>query len=127
MYNNDDNKLAKAVNEAIEELIDMAHSSSALKQNLEKFIQENDWNIGPDKTETLVIFNSMRNTLADASVVLDNLKRIHKAKTDLRTAMKMFKTATSPKPQADKSRASFLIGNMTGSFNTYTHYYETYK
>ena len=118
--------MAETVIEAIEELIDMAHSSSAVKQNLEKIIQENNWNIGPNKTETLVIFNNMRTTLADASVVLDNLKRLHKGKTDLRTAMKMFKTATSPKPQADKSRASFLIGSMTGSFNTYTRHYETY-
>ena len=59
--------------------------------------------IGPDKTETLDIFNYMRNILSDASVVLDNLKRLHEAKTDLKTSIKMFKTATSPKPQADIS------------------------
>ena len=40
--------------------------------------------------------------------------------------MKMFNHATLPRPQADKSQASLLIRSMAGSFNTYTHHYETY-
>ena len=113
-------------NEAIEELISTAHSRSAAKHNLKRYIQENQWQVGPDRSETLGIFNRMRDTLADAYVVLDNLKRLHKTKTILRTAMGMFNHVTSLRPQADEDQASLLMKSMAGSFDEYARYYQTY-
>ena len=70
----------RKTNKVLEEVTDTAYSRSAVKQNLERYIQ-----IGPGQLETLVIFNSMRDTFSKAYVVLDNLKRLHKVKAEFKS------------------------------------------
>ena len=80
IYEEDDDRLAKVVNIAIKELISTAHNRTAARRNLERYIQENQWQVGPSQSETLAIFNKMKETLASAFAVLNNLKKIHKIK-----------------------------------------------
>ena len=126
IYDEDDDKLAKVVNIAINELISNAHNRTAARQNFERYVQENQWQIGPSQSETLVIFSKMKETLADAFAVLNNLKKLHKMKNELRTAMRMINDMTFSKPQVDENQVDLIMRSMTESFNEYTNCYQAY-
>ena len=82
--------MAEVTHTALKEVTNNAHSRSAVKQNLERYINENRWQTGPGQLETLVIFNCMRDTLSKTLVVRHNLKKLHKVKAELGAAMTMF-------------------------------------
>ena len=82
--------------------------------------------VGPEQTETLAIFNKMKETCNNALVVLDNLKNLHKHKNVLRTATRMFNEATAAKPQVDKDQVDFLTRTLMEAFDKYTDCHQKY-
>ena len=61
------------------------------------------------------IFRNVRDTFAEISVVLDNLRRLHREKTNLRTVTEMFKTTTSSESYVNKGSQELIYSSRTNS------------
>ena len=54
------------------------------------------------------IFRRVTSIFGETSVVLDNLRRLHREKTNLRAASEMFRDAMLSETESDRGQAKFL-------------------
>ena len=116
--------MAKVIHTAFEEITTKSINRSAAKQKLEKYVDENYMETGPDQDQTLILFEDMQSTLTKALNVLN--KKLHSTKAELGAAMTLFNTTTLLRPPATEAQLAVLMKSMASAFDEYVPLYQVF-
>ena len=118
--------MAKVIHTALEEVTTKSSNRSAIKQKIERYVNENHMETGPGPDQTLFVFKDMRATLTKALNVLNNLKKLHSTKAELGAAMTLFNTTTLLRPPATEVQLAVLMKSMASAFDEYVPLYQVF-